>query len=285
MILGFLFHNLFARPDDIDCGAVLPQQRLLESEFEEFLAYFASRGYAFVSSRQLLDGPLPERGVYITFDDGYASNARVLPLLEKFDARATLFVSTNHVRKAKPFWWDVVYSREKALGTDDAAMYALLGRMKEKTPEEIDRELAALYGDAALRINHEFQRPFTPEELSSWAASPRIELGNHTLDHAILTNLDIDGVSAQIGGCQEEMEASYPHVVPVVSYPNGNASDEVVAACLRAGLTFGLTVEPEPYMAGGTACDPMRMGRYVIWGGRPVAAQCEAVERDAEGRA
>lgn len=285
MILGFLFHNLFARPEDIDCGAVLPQQRMLESEFEEFLAYFASRGYAFVSSGQLLDSPLPELGVYITFDDGYASNARILPLLEKFDARATLFVSTSHVRQAKPFWWDVVFSLEKTRGTDDETIYALLGRMKGKTPGEIDRELAASYGDAALQITHELQRPFTPDELASWAASPRIELGNHTQDHAILTNLGPDAVFAQISGCQTDMEASYPHVVPVVSYPNGNVSDEVVAACHRAGLTFGLTVDPEPYMAGDAACDPMRMGRYVIWGGRPVAAQCEAVEQDAEGRA
>jgi len=285
MILGFLFHNLFARARDIDCGAVLPQQRMLESEFEAFLAYFASRGYAFVSSGQLLDGPLPERGVYITFDDGYASNARILPLLEKYDARATLFVSANHVRRAKPFWWDVVFSREKARGTDDETMDALLGQMKEKTPGEIDRALAALYGDAVLHVTHELQRPFAPGELASWAASPRIELGNHTLDHAILTNLDAEAVFAQISGCQADMEASYPHVVPVVSYPNGNVDGEVVAACRRAGLAFGLTVEPVPYRAGGGAADPMRMGRYVIWGGRPVAAQCEAVERDAEARA
>ena len=279
MILGFLFHNLFARPEDVDCGTVLPQQRLLEDEFEAFLAYFASRGYAFASSAQLLDGNLPGRGVYITFDDGYASNARILPLLEKYDARATLFVSSNHVRRAKPFWWDVVHSRGMERGMGEADIHARLGRMKELTPEEIDRELAASYGDAAFAVAHELQRPFAPDELAAWAASPRIELGNHTLDHAILTNLDGDASMEQIGGCQEELEAAYPHVMPIISYPNGNVSDQVVDVCRKAGVSFGLTVEPGPYRAGD---DPMRMGRYVIWGGRPVEAQCEAVERDAE---
>ena len=45
----------------------------------------------------------------ITFDDGYADNARVArPMLERRGLPATFFVSTGVIDGASRFWWDVV---------------------------------------------------------------------------------------------------------------------------------------------------------------------------------
>jgi peptidoglycan/xylan/chitin deacetylase (PgdA/CDA1 family) len=88
---------------------------------------------------------LPERAVAITFDDGYADNLRhALPLLEKYDACATLYlVVDRHDRD-----WST--AKKKHHNTGELAREAKLS----------DEELRHMPGFAS-----------------------RIELGSHTLTH------------------------------------------------------------------------------------------------------
>lgn len=66
--------------------------------FAAQLSYLKKSGYAFVSLDAILDwlggkGALPEKAVALTFDDGYADfETAALPILEKYDAPAALFV-------------------------------------------------------------------------------------------------------------------------------------------------------------------------------------------------
>jgi peptidoglycan/xylan/chitin deacetylase (PgdA/CDA1 family) len=54
-------------------------------------------------------GRLPQAAVAITFDDGYACNARVaLPLLHRHAVPATFFVATGLISSAEEFWWDAL---------------------------------------------------------------------------------------------------------------------------------------------------------------------------------
>ena len=58
-------------------------------------------------TRALRNGDLPRRAVAITFDDGYANNLyHARPLLERFDAHATVFVTSGYVGEQREFWWD-----------------------------------------------------------------------------------------------------------------------------------------------------------------------------------
>ncbi len=57
--------------------------------------------------RKLRGGQLPERGVVVTFDDGYLDNLQVAkPLLEKHEVPATVFVTSGAVPMRREFWWD-----------------------------------------------------------------------------------------------------------------------------------------------------------------------------------
>lgn len=52
-------------------------------------------------------GRLPDRGVAITFDDGYADNAvMAAPLLRQAEVPATFFVTSSYTDGAREFWWD-----------------------------------------------------------------------------------------------------------------------------------------------------------------------------------
>lgn len=58
-------------------------------------------------SDSLTMGAIPDRGVAITFDDGYADNLReAAPLLERFGVPATVFVASGYVGGDREFWWD-----------------------------------------------------------------------------------------------------------------------------------------------------------------------------------
>lgn len=57
--------------------------------------------------RSLSKRNVPERGVVITFDDGAADNLHnAKPLLEKYDAPATVFVASGYLDQTREFWWD-----------------------------------------------------------------------------------------------------------------------------------------------------------------------------------
>lgn len=80
--------------------------------FAEHLEVFGdwARRRTFAGLASALHGDAPEkRSVAITFDDGYVDNLTVaLPLLEKHDAPATIFILTSTIGAAREFWWDAL---------------------------------------------------------------------------------------------------------------------------------------------------------------------------------
>jgi peptidoglycan/xylan/chitin deacetylase (PgdA/CDA1 family) len=50
---------------------------------------------------------ISHKSVAVTFDDGYANNLfHAKPLLEKYEIPATVFVTSNYVKKGNEYWWD-----------------------------------------------------------------------------------------------------------------------------------------------------------------------------------
>lgn len=81
-----------------------------ERNFAEQLEALRSRR-RIISLRELvasLDaGDLPKDAAVITFDDGYADNLHLAkPLLERFDAPATVFITTGAIDRNKEYYWD-----------------------------------------------------------------------------------------------------------------------------------------------------------------------------------
>jgi peptidoglycan/xylan/chitin deacetylase (PgdA/CDA1 family) len=49
----------------------------------------------------------PSSGVVLTFDDGYSDNLhKALPILERHEFPATVFVTSGYVGETREFWWD-----------------------------------------------------------------------------------------------------------------------------------------------------------------------------------
>ncbi|SDF68630.1 polysaccharide deacetylase family protein [Sporolituus thermophilus] len=87
--------------------------------FEEQMRYLAREGYTAISLAELLDGlagkrALPAKPIVITFDDGYRDNYTVaLPILEKYNFKATVFVIAGQVGRSGYLTWEEIKDMQR----------------------------------------------------------------------------------------------------------------------------------------------------------------------------
>lgn len=284
-LLPFLFHSLFADEEQMRLDLIDPLDRTTVARFREFVAYYARNGYRFVGPEDVLKG-LPHRGKFalITFDDGYFNNTLALPVLEEFNAPALFFISTEHVRLGKCFWWDVLHRERIARGATPAALEAERRILKRLTTEEIEAKLVAEFGADALKPRGDIDRPFTAGELREFARHPCVRLGNHTANHAILTNYPDEQVRDQVRGAQEWLGDEVGVTPTAIAYPNGGSNDAVVRACREVGLKLGFTVRPRksPLPLDGRADGLLRLGRFTPHAESGMDAQCRTYRSDLQ---
>src|SRR6185503_14729774 len=94
------------------------------SHLRQLIEYYLDSGYRFIGPPDLLRG-LDAGGKYamLTFDDGYYNNVHALPILQEYRVPAVFFISTNHVRQNKCFWWDVLHRERMAQGARPRDVY------------------------------------------------------------------------------------------------------------------------------------------------------------------
>ena len=264
-LLPFLFHSLFADERQIELDVIDPLDRTTVGRLRQFIGHYAAHGYRFVGPEAVLAG-LPAGGKYalVTFDDGYFNNRLALPVLEAFGVPALLFVSTENVRLGKCFWWDVLHRERVARRAAPADVERERRRLKTLTTERIEQHLIAEFGPRCLDPRGDVDRPFTPDELREFARHPCVRIGNHTANHAILTNYPPEEARRQVAAAQEWLASTLGAAPAAIAYPNGGYSRDVVHACRDAGLKLGFTVRPEK---AALPLDPrsdraMRLGRF-----------------------
>jgi peptidoglycan/xylan/chitin deacetylase (PgdA/CDA1 family) len=284
-LLSFLFHSLFRDEREIAQNVINPLERTTVDQFRRFVEYYLHHGYRFVSPAEVIAG-LDPHGKYalITFDDGYRNNVHALPILEEYRVPAVFFISAEHVRQNKCFWWDVFYRERLAQGASDRQVYRETVELKTLHTEEIERRLVERFGPDALKPRCDIDRPFTPHELRQFAASPYVHLGNHTANHAILTNYSLDEVRDQVRRGQESIREMTGVTPTAIAYPNGAHDDTIVRACADLGIKLGFTVRPHktplPFENGNGHADLMRLGRFCPHAEAPMESQCRTYRSD-----
>ena len=277
VLLSFLFHSLFESPSEARSGVMDPQQGTTVPMLRRLIEHFQKQRYEFIGPADILKGLRADgRYVLLTFDDGYGNNVRALPVLEAAGVPATLFISSGHVKKGKAFWWDVVYRQGKRRGQSENAICRIVAGYKRFTAAEIETRLQSQYGAAVLHPVGDLDRPFTPAELRDFVAHRLISVGNHTRDHAILTNYSVAEAREQIEGAQADIREMTGKTPEMIAYPNGNESAAIVRAAVSCGLRLGIGIRPgrnrAPLHPSSNAA--MSIKRFIIWGDWGIEAQC-----------
>jgi peptidoglycan/xylan/chitin deacetylase (PgdA/CDA1 family) len=104
----FCYHRVVSKP--------VSKYDLTPAQLEAHLQFFKSQGYQPITVTQFLryqkkPALFPEKPVILTFDDGTKSHyTEVLPLLKKYDFKATFYIFPNATRGSKKRWlgWDEI---------------------------------------------------------------------------------------------------------------------------------------------------------------------------------
>lgn len=237
--------------------------------------------------REFRSGALPRGAVAITFDDGYADNFHVAaPLLKRFDAPATLFITTGYLGRSE-FWWDELerlllspsfLPSEHDLTIDGQQspfrrswVEALsgsrrLGRQNElRSPHKLLRRiwLQMRAGSAAAREDILQQlrrrlgladvaeapfehRPMTQEEVAWLSQDQLIDIGAHTLTHPKLSTQPRLTQHLEISRSKELCEELIGREVVSFSYPFGDRSAQTMMLVRRANLQLACTTRSGP---------------------------------------
>ncbi len=208
--------------------------------------------------RLLEEGRLPERSVAVTFDDGYADNARLaLPVLQEVGVPAAFFIATGYLDGGR-MWNDTVLEavRRIPLGRYDVPE---LGPGPVELLSESGRQPLALALLKAVKHLEPSRREAAAEALASLSPDPLpqdlmmrsedvraladtgMEVGGHTRTHPILRLLGDREAEEEIRGGIEDLRAISGRPVTLFAYPNGRRGedygDREVAILERAGIS------------------------------------------------
>jgi len=233
---------------------------------------------------RLREGRLPRRACCVTFDDGYADNLTVaLPILEKYQLPATVFVATGYLDGGRMFN-DAVIDAIRVTSAESLDLSNLgLGRHELSSIEQRRAAIAVLLEQ--LKYRPPAQRAADVERLveaSGCSGLPGdimltsaqvgelarrgIEIGGHTDSHAVLTTLADDQARAEIDKGKKRLEVIIEKPVTVFAYPNGRPNRDYAArhAAIVRELGFELAVSTARGVANPET-DHYQLPRFTPW--------------------
>jgi len=285
-LLTFTFHGLFRNENERTLNLVDPRPWITIDDFRSFVEYYLNHDYLFISPDDILNCLKDDKKyISITFDDGYYNNQYILPLLNEYKIPAIFFISTNHVKHNKCFWWDVLYREGLKNGMSLDKISYIKKQLKKQTTEKSENYLKGLFGEGIFKPLSDIDRPFTLLELKNFSKDKLVFLGNHTSNHDILTNHSSTEIKSFILHAQDflyDITGIYPKTI---SYPNGNCSNEIIRISKEIGLKLGFTVEFKKTRLpiDCSIDDCMRMGRFDFYGyeeRNELIKQCEIFQSD-----
>jgi peptidoglycan/xylan/chitin deacetylase (PgdA/CDA1 family) len=275
-LIIFTFHSLFMSHDEIKSGLVDSQQGITVEMFRQFISNFQACGYRFVTPREVIEGlGTKSKNVLITFDDGYYNNLRALPILEEFDVPAIFCVSTDYIETGKSFWWDVLYREAQKRKWPQARTDHVRDSYKLKRTPEVEGALTGEFGKKVFDPVSDVDRPMTATELANLAKHPLCHIGNHTSEHAILTNYSVAEIKQQISSAQNYIQRTTNAAPELIAYPNGNTSLQILRIARECGLRLGVTVQPGKNRIADIQHHHrgLALKRFTLWGDRQLEPQ------------
>ncbi len=273
-----MYHRVVA-DDDPFIPYIQPGMYVRESSFRQQLE-FLEEWYEIVSIQEMLRlianaEVLPDRQYcVITFDDGWQDNYQyAFPVLKKFSAPATIFLTASFVGTTRAFWHEQVsrlfhaartrfahadrppgatedngheviielkrhlFSAEPSITAVDKAIESLKV-LPVSQIESIVAELAA-----GLDISLEDERTMLSWDEIQEMGSNGITFGSHTCEHRILTRIDASEAAEEIKASMAKLSGQGLNYVPVFCYPNGLYNDEIQSLVKEAGYSAAVTTK------------------------------------------
>ena len=218
-------------------------------------------GLSSVVSR--LEQPRTRPLVVITFDDGYRDNLEVaLPILEKFELPATLFLATDAVDAAEPWWWDVLadlvletslppaldmlVGEERLVwrlqeGPDElrGRLWELLSRLDVSAITGVIRHLCQWAGHEPR--HDPLRLPLSGEEIRQLTKGGLVSLGCHSASHLRMTVRDASTCKEELSRSINECRRLVGERPSAFAFPFGEYDQLSVELVKAAGFGMAFT--------------------------------------------
>jgi peptidoglycan/xylan/chitin deacetylase (PgdA/CDA1 family) len=197
--------------------------------FEKMVKYHKRHGYRFISVEELYDLlstgiPIKEKLAFISFDDGWQGNLRLLPIIEKYNVPICIFVTTEPLVSGN-FWWEYVVHN---IG------YVKMLDFKKLPLSEFYQRLVEYKQHTLLQ-----RSAMTIDNLVTLSHSSLVSIQAHTVNHPILTSCPDVVLENELADSKSTLRNLTGKNVFAFSYPNGClTSREIEAAKKHYALAF-----------------------------------------------
>lgn len=262
--LALVYHGLTQSPGD-PSRELLPPHGL--AEFVQQVRTLKRR-YRIVPASELLHATRTRRRgarlpVALTFDDDLASHVQLAaPVLRELGVPATFFLSGT----ANPSWWDDLQwalDRQRLTSSDlpDIDANDVTGALQRK--KGAARRVAATIERAAPNTLREIASrlrelsadrfDFGLQRADVRALGETFEIGFHTVEHPLLTQLDDDALADALTTGRDRLAEESGRPLRLLAYPHGKADARVVAAAGTAGYTVAFAGGGRPVLGRSEA--------------------------------
>lgn len=244
------------RRDDLYPGLISATPSTFSAQITGLLA----ARFSFVSLSDVLAvhrgrSTLPPRALLLTFDDAYADFAtHAWPVIRALSIPVVLFVPTAFPgRPDTGYWWDRLYH---ALVNGFAPLDAPDPAGQWSRQARLDRfqrllgELKARPHPEALatvdRLTIGLRPPAVRRSILDWVelrqlSKEGVTFAPHSRTHPLLTRIPPDALAEELIGSREDLRREVAAAPPVLAYPSGAHSSEVVRATAEAGYELAFT--------------------------------------------
>jgi peptidoglycan/xylan/chitin deacetylase (PgdA/CDA1 family) len=205
--------------------------------------------------------------VAITFDDGHQTNLRyALPVLEKYAAPATFFLTAAAGRGADWLWMDFLDVATRIgppkIEIDNTVFYKKRWRHTQFFVDENGRKLVdwarytpfsfvqkmenafleAGVWDSAARMS-EYWALLSPLEIRELADSPYVTIGAHGHTHQDLAFIPHEEACLELRNCKATLEKISGRTIQALAYPFGAYTRALIDYAQSIGFTQQLAVD------------------------------------------
>lgn len=216
-------HRLLAHYDKPGTCLAIVGHDPKAKDLERLLKWYLRHGFKFVLP-SMIDNVMSANGrlAWLSFDDGWLSfKTDVLPVLEKLNIPATLFIAPHETEQGQ-------------LWTNGARPYLGAAKIKEMYSlpwaerQDIVDGVFAKFGNV--------RRLMTKQDVIELAKHPLVDIQNHTMTHMSCSHRPVDEVMEEVRSAQATLKKWTGKNCKLVCYPFCHHTEETDRAIREAGL-------------------------------------------------
>lgn len=207
--------------------------------FKGIIDFLLSKGFRFISEEeyfQIISGEKDVKGrtAFISFDDGWNGNLKLIPILEKYQIPVTFFIPVRPVITGN-FWWE--YAAKVVEENQNFKSVEELKKLPNDSRMQLIRNAAARY---------ELKRSCIElSALKRLSENPLITIGSHTYHHPITIKCSDEELDFEYRESKKTLEEWLSVEINSFSFPNGDYNQRDLALLKKYNYKMAFTVNPE----------------------------------------